>query len=303
MVCIGANIPSISFHMDLVNYSPSYFVSTSLSGDEKKKMEYLHFCVVNYLINIYDKTEVAEEIEPVIKDFNLKVKKGELIGIKGAVGAGKSSIFSCLLGEMKPVDYKLDSSEAKPLYFDYFDHINKNEKNDQFIKVYGRIAYCPQNSPIFSSSIRENICFYRPYEELKYNHIVDICCLLPDFAIMNAGDQTEVGGRGVTLSGGQRARIALARAIYNDSDIYFLDDPLSAVDAHVGLRIWNEAIIGYLIAQGKTVLIASHQTQYFKDCHRILTITHGKISKEVINNGIRYESSTTDFRSQNQANV
>lgn len=85
-----------------------------------------------------------------------------------------------------------------------------------------------------------------------------MCCLLPDFDIFTAGDLTEVGGRGVTLSGGQRARIALARAMYNDADIYLLDDPLSAVDAHVGKRIWQDAIMGYLIAQGRTVLIASH---------------------------------------------
>lgn len=83
-------------------------------------------------------------------------------------------------------------------------------------------------------TIRENICFFKPYEEERYNRIVDICCLLPDFDILAARDLTEVGGKGVTLSGGQRARIALARAIYNDADIYLLDDPLSAVDAHVG---------------------------------------------------------------------
>ena len=107
-------------------------------------------------------------------------------------------------------------------------------------------------------TIKENICFFKPFDEEKYNRIVDICCLLPDFDIFPAGDKTEVGGRGVTLSGGQRARIALARAVYNDADIYLLDDVLSAVDVHVGQRIWEEVIVGYLMAQGKTVLIASH---------------------------------------------
>lgn len=109
-------------------------------------------------------------------------------------------------------------------------------------------------------TIRENICFFKPYNEEVYKRVVDICCLLPDFEIMQQGDATVVGGRGVTLSGGQRARIALARAVYNDADIYLLDDPLSAVDVHVGQRIWSEVVLGYLVARGKTVFIASHQT-------------------------------------------
>ena len=135
-------------------------------------------------------------------------------------------------------------------------------------------------SPIFSMTIRDNICFFKPFDPIRYNKIVDICCLLPDFEIFTAGDQTEVGGRGVTLSGGQRARISLARAIYNDADIYLLDDPLSAVDAHVGRRIWNEVIMGYLMSQNKTVLISSHQTHYFKDCNRILTLDGGSVVKD-----------------------
>ena len=95
--------------------------------------------------------------------------------------------------------------------------------------------------------MRENICFGKPFDQEKYDKICDICCLLPDFEIMGAGDLTEVGSKGVTLSGGQKARIALARAVYSDSDIYLLDDPLSAVDSHVGHRIWNEVVMEYLI--------------------------------------------------------
>ena len=88
---------------------------------------------------------------------------------------------------------------------------------------------------------------------------------------------TEIGGKGVTLSGGQKARISLARAIYSDADIYLLDDPLSAVDAHVGKTLWNEAIIGYLIGKGCTVLIASHQTHFFADADRVMQIIDGEI--------------------------
>ena len=152
-----------------------------------------------------------------------------------------------------------NAEKSDQMYFDYVDKLDELcDDSKIFIRLGGSIAYCPQNSPIFSATVQENICFYKPYDKEKYDHIVDICCLLPDFDIFPAGDKTEVGGRGVTLSGGQRARISLARALYNDADIYLLDDPLSAVDAHVGQRIWNEAILGYLVAHGKTVLISSH---------------------------------------------
>lgn len=112
--------------MDIVNYDSSYFNSSKFTGVDKKRMDYLHYVVVRHLINIADKKEEEEEVKPVINSLNLKVKKGELIGIKGLVGSGKSSLFSCLLGEMKPIDVKLDSSEAKPLYFDYFEHGDLN---------------------------------------------------------------------------------------------------------------------------------------------------------------------------------
>ncbi|CAL6005654.1 Xenobiotic-transporting_ATPase / Multidrug resistance-associated protein [Hexamita inflata] len=278
-ICVQFNLPAVTFFMNIKNYLDSYFKvqSDDLQEDVLKK-HYLHMCVIVYNLDQWSKRDQPKEIKPVIKNLNLLVKHGELIGIKGPVGSGKSSIFSCILGEMKPTDVQIKHKRNDKLIFDYFGE-NPDTKNpdEVFIKLGGKVAYCPQNSPIFSSTIRENICFYKPYEEERYNRIVDICCLHPDFEIFNAGDQTEVGGRGVTLSGGQRARISLARAIYNDADIYLLDDPLSAVDAHVGKRIWNEVILGFLGSQGKTVLIASHQTQYFDDCHKIITIENGQI--------------------------
>ncbi|CAL6070124.1 Xenobiotic-transporting_ATPase / Multidrug resistance-associated protein [Hexamita inflata] len=280
-ICAQFNLPAVTFFMNIKNYMDSYFkVQSGDSQEDILKKHYLHMCVIVYNLDQWQKRDQPKEIKPVIKNLNLTVKRGELVGIKGPVGSGKSSIFSCILGEMKPVDVQLKHERDDKLIFDYFgEQPDAKNPDEVFIKLGGKVAYCPQNSPIFSSTIRENICFYRPYEEERYNHIVDICCLLPDFEIFNAGDQTEVGGRGVTLSGGQRARISLARAVYNDADIYLLDDPLSAVDAHVGKRIWNEVILGFLGSQGKTVLIASHQTQYFDDCHKIITIENGQISQ------------------------
>ncbi|CAL5976192.1 Xenobiotic-transporting_ATPase / Multidrug resistance-associated protein [Hexamita inflata] len=261
-ICFDYNLPAISYFMSPKNYSCLYFEQAK--GDKYFdiiKKNYLHLCVIYYNIQQSSKTNTSDN-SFTIKQLQLSVKQGELVGIKGSVGSGKSSLFSCILGEMKVQDFQYNDKNNSSIEYDYFDGIQESKEKEALIKIGGKIAFCPQNSPIFSASIRENICFYQPYDEQRYQHIVDICCLLPDFEIFNAGDLTEVGGRGVTLSGGQRARISLARAIYNNADIYLLDDPLSAVDAHVGKRIWNEVILNYLKAQGKTVLIASHQTQY-----------------------------------------
>ncbi|CAL5976982.1 Xenobiotic-transporting_ATPase / Multidrug resistance-associated protein [Hexamita inflata] len=300
--CMQFNLPAVTFFMNIKNYMGNYF--QAIKQDTQQQIlikQYLHMCVIVYNLKQWELKDIHQTIKPVIKDLELSIKKGELIGIQGPVGSGKSSLFSCILGEMKAIDVKLEKEQLHQIKFDYFEEQNAVKNNaDVFIKLGGTIAYCPQNSPIFSSTIRENICFYKSYEEVKYQKIVDICCLQPDFAIFNAGDLTEVGGRGVTLSGGQRARIALARAIYNDADIYLLDDPLSAVDAHVGKRIWNEVIIEYLQQRGKTVLIASHQTHYFKDCNRILTIDNGVVTK-IFENIEHVEQSQSHILSDSQS--
>ncbi|CAL6025662.1 Xenobiotic-transporting_ATPase / Multidrug resistance-associated protein [Hexamita inflata] len=279
-ICIKYNFPAITFFMNIKNYMDAYFVPTKTDTKQDILLKnYMHMCVITFNLKQWDQKDKSKPVVPVIKNFNLVVPKGQLVGIQGHVGSGKSSLFSCILGEMKIIGHNTAEKQIK-LDFDYVFQQEEEQKVESIIKLGGKVAFCPQNSPIFSSSIRENICFYSKYDEEKYNKIVDICCLNPDFAIFNAGDLTEVGGRGVTLSGGQRARISLARAVYNDADIYLLDDPLSAVDAHVGQRIWNEVIKDYLVSRGKTVLISSHQTHYFKDCDRILSITKGEITTD-----------------------
>lgn len=145
------------------------------------------------------------------------------------------------------------------------------------VYINGAVSYFAQSPAILSKSVRDNIIFGKPYDDEKYKRIVNICCLVDDFKILANGDQTVIGGKGVTLSGGQKARVALARAVYADADIVMLDDPLSAVDAHVGKTIWEEVIMGYLKAQGKTVIIASHQTQFFGDCDRVMQLADCEI--------------------------
>lgn len=142
-----------------------------------------------------------DSTEPNLQDLNMNVKKGSLIAVVGKVGSGKSSLLSALLGEM--------------------------EKLRGYVGVRGQVAYVPQQAWIQNMSLRDNITFGRNYVRSFYNKVVDMCALKSDLAILQRGDQTEIGEKGINLSGGQKARVSLARAVYQNADVYLLDDPLS----------------------------------------------------------------------------
>ncbi|KAG9397960.1 hypothetical protein AC1031_016377 [Aphanomyces cochlioides] len=167
---------------------------------------------------------------PLFKDLNWRVKRGEFVVVHGTVGAGKSSLCSVLLGEM--------------------------EKYNGSVFVGGRVAYFAQQSWILNTSVRENILFGKPYDPIKYRKVVEACALTKDIAALEAGDRTEIGLKGVNLSGGQKARVSLARACYSDADIYILDSPLSAVDAIVSQEIFTKCFLGLL--KNKTVILITH---------------------------------------------
>ena len=153
--------------------------------------------------------------------------------VVGVTGGGKSSLLSALLGEIRRVRGR--------------------------VRVGGSTAYCPQQAWCQNASLKDNIVFGDAgKDDARYGACIEACALGPDISSFPGGDGTEVGERGVTLSGGQQARVALARALYADADVYLLDDPLSAVDAHVGEHLFESAICG-LVARGKTVVLATHQ--------------------------------------------
>ncbi|KOC59210.1 Multidrug resistance-associated protein 4 [Habropoda laboriosa] len=143
------------------------------------------------------------------------------------------------------------------------------------IRVNGSVSYASQEAWLFSGTVRNNILFGQPYDKKKYNEVVRVCALTKDFQQFNYGDKTLVGDRGASLSGGQRARINLARAVYRNADIYLLDDPLSAVDTHVGKHLFNECIKHYL--QNKTRILVTHQVQHLKSCDYIIVLNNGAI--------------------------
>ncbi|XP_012941006.1 multidrug resistance-associated protein 1 [Aplysia californica] len=150
-----------------------------------------------------------------LKSINMEVPQGKLVAVVGTVGCGKSSLLAALLGEM---------------------HQLKGYSN-----LNSSVAYVPQQAWIQNSSLRDNILFGSPLSA-RYRHVIAACALQSDLDIMPAGDATEIGEKGINLSGGQKQRVSLARAVYSQADIYLLDDPLSAVDSHVGRHIFEQVI-------------------------------------------------------------
>ncbi|XP_063578437.1 ATP-binding cassette sub-family C member 5 isoform X4 [Pongo abelii] len=190
-------------------------------------------------------------LQRTLHSIDLEIQEGKLVGICGSVGSGKTSLISAILGQMT----LLEGS----------------------IAISGTFAYVAQQAWILNATLRDNILFGKEYDEERYNSVLNSCCLRPDLAILPSSDLTEIGERGANLSGGQRQRISLARALYSDRSIYILDDPLSALDAHVGNHIFNSAIRKHL--KSKTVLFVTHQLQYLVDCDEVIFMKEGCITE------------------------
>uniref|UniRef100_A0A0U9HSH2 Putative ABCC protein n=1 Tax=Chrysomela populi TaxID=154003 RepID=A0A0U9HSH2_CHRPP len=193
----------------------------------------------------------ANPIVPTLMGVDLHVQPGTLCCVVGGVGAGKTSLLQVLLQELPLTGGRLQLS--------------------------GTVAYASQEPWLFVSSVRDNILFGRPYLRDRYREVVRVCALQRDFEQFPHGDKTLVGERGVSLSGGQRARINLARAVYSEADVYLFDDPLSAVDTHVGKHLFEECLQRYL--GGKTRILVTHQLQFMKKSDLIVVINNGKIDK------------------------
>ncbi|MBN3303875.1 MRP1 protein, partial [Amia calva] len=185
--------------------------------------------------------------------INVHIPEGALVAVVGHVGSGKSSLLSALLGEMV--------------------------KRDGKVSVKGSVAYVPQQAWIQNATMRDNIVFGREKKENWYQRVVEACALLPDLEILPAGDATEIGEKGVNLSGGQKQRVSLARAVYCDCAVYLLDDPLSAVDAHVGKHIFEKVIGPQGVLQGKTRVLVTHGLSFLPQADLILVLVDGEITE------------------------
>ncbi|XP_017483220.1 PREDICTED: multidrug resistance-associated protein 1-like [Rhagoletis zephyria] len=181
----------------------------------------------------------------------MQARKGQLVAIVGQVGSGKSSLISALLGDM----HKLGG----------------------VVKINRSIAYVAQQAWIQNATVRENILFLNRYDEEKYRAVVDACALAPDLAILPAGDQTEIGEKGITLSGGQKQRIAIARAAYTAASLYLLDDPLSALDAHVSRHIFDRVIGPKGMLRTATRILVTHRMAVLSQCDYIYVMKKGRV--------------------------
>ncbi|KAG8640262.1 hypothetical protein MANES_13G039000v8 [Manihot esculenta] len=186
---------------------------------------------------------------PTLSGIHMKVQRGMRVAVCGMVGSGKSSFLSCILGEIPKI-----SGE---------------------VRICGTAAYVSQSAWIQSGTIEENILFGSPMDKAKYKNVIHACSLKKDLELFSHGDQTIIGDRGINLSGGQKQRVQLARALYQDADIYLLDDPFSAVDAHTGSELFKEYILTALA--NKTVIFVTHQVEFLPAADLILVLRDGRI--------------------------
>uniref|UniRef100_A0A8C6UP06 Multidrug resistance-associated protein 1 n=1 Tax=Neogobius melanostomus TaxID=47308 RepID=A0A8C6UP06_9GOBI len=185
--------------------------------------------------------------------LNVQIPEGSLVAVVGLVGSGKSSLLSALLGEM--------------------------DKIEGTASVKGSVAYVSQQAWIQNSTLKENIVFGQELNDPWYQQVVEACALRPDMEILPAGDDTEIGEKGVNLSGGQKQRVSLARAIYCDRSVYLLDDPLSAVDAHVGKHIFDKVIGPQGLLKDKTRVLVTHGLSYLPQADLILVMGEGQVTE------------------------
>ncbi|XP_059666526.1 ABC transporter C family member 3-like isoform X2 [Cornus florida] len=202
---------------------------------------------------------------PTLKSINFKVSQGMRVAICGTVGSGKSSLLSCILGEVPKISGSL--------------------------KLSGTKAYVAQSPWILSGKIEDNILFGKEMDRERYEKVLEACSLKKDLEIFAFGDQTVIGERGINMSGGQKQRIQIARALYQDADIYLFDDPFSAVDAHTGTHLFKQCLLG--LPDSKTVIYVTHQVEFLPASDLILVMKNGMITQagkynEILNSGSNF---------------
>ncbi|KIY51798.1 P-loop containing nucleoside triphosphate hydrolase protein [Fistulina hepatica ATCC 64428] len=188
-----------------------------------------------------------------VKNVTVQVARGSVVAIVGNVGSGKSSLLQGLIGEMR--------------------------KTGGEISFGSNVAYCPQTAWVQNATLRENVVFGQAFDADRYWEVLEDACLLPDLKILPDGDLTEIGEGGINISGGQKQRINIARAMYSNASVLLMDDPLSAVDAHVGRSLFHGAIMK-MRQQGRTVILVTHALHFLSHCDYIYTLNNGRVSEE-----------------------
>ncbi|NXA52285.1 MRP1 protein, partial [Nothocercus julius] len=194
-----------------------------------------------------------KETSPCLRRIDLTVPQGSLLAVVGQVGAGKSSLLSALLGEMENID--------------------------GYVTVKGTVAYVPQQAWIQNASVEDNIVFGKEMDEIWFSRVIDACALQADLESFPAGQKSEIGEKGINISGGQKQRVNLARAVYQKASIYLLDDPLSAVDAHVRQHIFEHVLGPNGLLKDKTRVLVTHTINILPQVDNIVLLVDGSISE------------------------
>ncbi|NXD83167.1 MRP1 protein, partial [Halcyon senegalensis] len=195
----------------------------------------------------------SKETSPCLRSIDLTIPRGSLLAVVGQVGAGKSSLLSALLGEL--------------------------EKMDGSVTMKDTTAYVPQQAWIQNASVEDNILFGKEMDETWFNRVIHACALQPDLESFPAGQKSEIGEKGINISGGQKQRVNLARAVYQKASIYLLDDPLSAVDAHVGQHIFEHVLGPNSLLKDKTRVLVTHTINILPQVDNIVYLVDGMISE------------------------
>jgi ATP-binding cassette subfamily C (CFTR/MRP) protein 1 len=199
-----------------------------------------------------------------LRDITCHIPAGSLVAVVGPVGCGKSSFLSAILGEMEAI-------HGSKIYLPH----DQDDKDDQQF-----IAYCSQTPWVVNDTLRGNILFGREFDEARYHKVLEACALMDDLAALPSGDQTEIGERGINLSGGQKARVSLARAVYSaETRVLLFDDPLSAVDSGVSEHLFTNAIAGD-VTRGATRIIVTHHVHVLPECDSVIVLEDGQIKHQ-----------------------
>jgi len=224
-------------------------------------------------------TEEGNKIDvETLHNISISIKSGDLVAIVGKVGSGKSSFLSSILGEMEPVR---NSKVFIP-------------RDPEKVEDCSFKSYCSQTPWIVNETVRGNILFGREFNNERYERVVEACALQDDLNILPAGDATEIGERGINLSGGQKARVSLARALYEENTkVVLLDDPLSAVDAHVGEHLFEHAVAGNLWKEPPTRILVTHHIHFLPRCDKVIVIDNGSVThfgtySELVKDGLDF---------------
>uniref|UniRef100_A0A8C0FFV3 ATP binding cassette subfamily C member 9 n=1 Tax=Bubo bubo TaxID=30461 RepID=A0A8C0FFV3_BUBBB len=201
-----------------------------------------------------------------LSNINIRIPTGQMTMIVGQVGCGKSSLLLAILGEMQTLEGKVHWSKL-------------GEFPNKFRNRYS-VAYAAQKPWLLNATVEENIIFGSPFNKQRYKAVTDACSLQPDIDLLPFGDQTEIGERGINLSGGQRQRICVARALYQNTNIVFLDDPFSALDIHLSDHLMQEGILKFLQEDKRTLVLVTHKLQYLPHADWIIAMKDGMVLRE-----------------------